>query len=128
MNSRGSSLVAVILALSLVTVGLTALMKTSAYTIGIRAGSSRRATAMYIADTYLEQLKIRSDSLIVAESPISVDSRGTIDSYGIYSRSLTVDRSIAPNLIKTTVTVEYRWAMGQLRSVQLTTFIYKGEL
>ena len=119
---------AVILALSLVTVGLTALMKTSAYTIGIRAGSSRRATAMYIADTYLEQLKIRSDSLIVAESPISVDSRGTIDSYGIYSRSLTVDRSIAPNLIKTTVTVEYRWAMGQLRSVQLTTFIYKGEL
>ena len=128
MNEKGLSLVEVIIALLMVSLGMIALIHSSAYTLGVRAGSSNRATATYIADTYLEQLKIRADSLTAAELPTSVDSRGTADPSGYFARSLNIDRSIATDLIKATVTVEYPWASGRRRSVEITTFIYKGEL
>jgi len=128
MNERGISLVSMIVALTLLSIGLSTLVRSSAYTIGVRAGSSNRASAMYIADTYLEQLKIRSNTLTVSETPTMVDRRGTIDPSGVFSRSVDIDRSIAPDLIKATVAVEYSWALGRRRSVEISTFIYKGGL
>lgn len=128
MNERGISLVSTIVALTLLSVGFSALIRSSAYTIGVRVGSSNRASAVYIADTYLEQLKIRSDILIVSETSTLVDREGTIDSSGVFSRNVDIDRSIAPDLIKATVTVEYPWALGRRHSVEIITFIYKGVL
>lgn len=128
MNNRGSSLVSVIVALTLLSIGISTLVRSSAYSISVRAGSSNRASAVYIADTYLEQLKVRFDSLIVSETSVLVDRRGDVDPSGVFLRSVDIDRSIATDLIKTIVTVEYPWTNGRRNSVEITTFIYKGEL
>lgn len=128
MSNRGSSLVSVIVALTLLSIGISTLVRSSAYSISVRTGSSNRASAVYIADTYLEQLKVRFNSMIVSETSVLVDRRGVVDPSGVFLRSVDIDRSIATDLIKTTVTVEYPWTNGRRNSVEITTFIYKGEL
>lgn len=121
-NRQGISLVSVMVALILISIGLLALVRVSAHTIGARHGTSARSTATHIAGTYLEEVKMWDDSLIVNGSGVIVDGEGMPTLGGAYVRSLGINRTALPNVIKATVVVEYPWAFGQRRSIELTTF------
>ena len=121
-DRRGISLISVMVALILISIGLLALVRVSAYTIGARHGTSARSTATHIAGTYLEEVKMWDDSLIVNGLGVIVDGEGMPTSGGAYVRSLGINRTALPNVIKAKVIVEYPWASGQRRSITLTTF------
>jgi hypothetical protein len=105
---------------------MSALISSTVQSISIRAGTSNKMTATYIANTYAEELILRPDSLIVDESPVCVDSDGRDNPMGSFNRSLSVDRSIDSELAEITVTVDYSWAFGKRKTTELVTFVYKG--
>lgn len=128
MNTKGFSLIEVMIAMVILVIGFAAIVQSSTYSTGVRHGTSSRASAVYVASSYLEEVKMRPDSVIVSESATTVSMDGAVDVNGPFIRTLVIDRSIAPDLFKATVTVEYPWAMGNRHSVELYTFVFKGEL
>jgi prepilin-type N-terminal cleavage/methylation domain-containing protein len=128
MNTKGFSLIEVMIAMVILAIGFAALIQSSTYSIGVRHGSSSRASAVYVAASYLEEIKMWPDSVIVSEPATPVSMDGIVDVFGPFTRTVVIDRTIAPELIKATVTVEYPWALGNRHSVEVHTFVFKGEL
>ena len=73
---RGFTIVSVIVAIILLTVGLLALAGSSAQTVTMQMLSQNRTNAIAIARGYLEQVRTRDPWTVASEPTVSVDAEG----------------------------------------------------
>ena len=120
-GARGFTLVSVLLAVLMLTIGLIALARTQALLTSTESGVSNRTIALALASTYVEQLRGRDPWTLVSEAPVAVDSDGQPSASGPYRRStiVTLDQN---NLLRLRVLVVY--PRGPV-PIELTTLIYR---
>jgi type IV pilus assembly protein PilV len=120
-QARGFTLVSVLLAITMLTIGLVALARTQALLTAAESGVSSRSVALAIATSHVEQLRSRDPETLVSEAPALVDGDGQPNAAGPYRRStiVTVDRD---NLLRVRVLVDY--PKGQA-PVELASLIYR---
>jgi Tfp pilus assembly protein PilV len=118
---RGFTLISMLVALVLLTVGVMALAQANAATVKVGARSANRGVALSVGRAYLEELRSRDPWSLENESPIRVDANGTPISNGAYTRSVqaTVLRT---NLLQLRVIVDYPNPTGP---VTLETYLYR---
>ena len=120
-RARGFTLVSVVLAVMMLTIGLVALARTQALLTAAESGVSSRSVALAIATSHVEQLRSRDPWTLVSEAPVLVDADGQPSAAGPYRRSVVValDRG---NLVRVRVIVDY--PRGQA-PMELASLIYR---
>ncbi len=105
-NEAGFSLISVIIAMVLLSVGIMSLARVGGEVLGIHSATSARSTALAIARGHLEKIRARPAVELVSESPVKVDASGTISSSGMITRSVDV-KDVAYNLREVKVIVDF---------------------
>jgi type IV pilus assembly protein PilV len=120
-KARGFTLISVLLAVTMLTIGLVALARTQALLTSAESGVSSRAVALSVASAYVEQLRGRDPWTLVSEAPVAVDAEGQPAAAGAYRRStiVTLDQD---NLLRLRVLVAYPRGPTP---IELTTLIYR---
>jgi hypothetical protein len=120
-GARGFTLVSVLLAVLMLTIGLVALARAQGLLTSAESTVSSRSVALALASTYVEQLRGRDPWTLVSEAPVAVDGEGVPDAAGPYRRStvITLDQT---NLVRVRVLVTY--PRGPV-PIELTTLIYR---
>lgn len=126
MNSprrdRGFTLVSVMVALAILSIGLLALARAQASIVANQGNIANRTTALTIARDYAEVLRSRSPWTLVSEAPVAVDARGQPLAGGAYRRSTNVT-VLATNLLQVQVLVTYPRSTVP---VDIITLIYRS--
>jgi len=126
MNSprrdRGFTLVSVMVALAILSIGLLALARAQASIVANQGNIANRTTALTIARDYAEVLRSRSPWTLVSEAPVAVDARGQPLAGGAYRRSTNVT-VLANNLLQVQVLVTYPRSTVP---VDIITLIYRS--
>jgi len=120
-GEAGFTLVSVMIAVILLSLGLIALAKAEGVLARAQTDTANRSSALAIAQGYTEVIRSRDPAVLVSESAVQVDANGQPAVSGLYSRATTVT-SDAANLLRVTVTVNYPRASAPIRIV---TLIYK---
>lgn len=118
----GFTLISVMIALVMLTVGLMALAKVQTSLVRTQRDTALREIALSVARSYTEELRSRDPWTLVTEAPVNVNLRGQLSAAGPLTRttSVVVD---AGNLVRVTVEVDYP---GQRQPVQIITMAYRG--
>jgi type IV pilus modification protein PilV len=118
----GFTLISVMVALVMLSVGLLALAKVQSSLVKTQRDTNLRATALTVARSYVEDLRSRDPWTLASEAAVKVDLQGRPAAGGPLTRSTTVTQDSA-NLLRITVQVDYP---GQNQPVQLITMAYRG--
>jgi Tfp pilus assembly protein PilV len=118
----GFTLISVMVALVMLSVGLLALAKVQSSLVKTQRDTNLRATALTVARSYVEDLRSRDPWTLASEAAVKVDLQGRPAAAGPLTRSTTVTQDSA-NLLRITVQVDYP---GQNQPVQLITMAYRG--
>ncbi len=118
----GFTLISVMIALVMLTIGLMALAKVQTSLVRTESDTALRQIALSVARSYTEELRSRDPWSLATEAPVNVDIRGQVSAAGplIRSTSVVVD---AGNLVRVTVQIDYP---GQTQPVQIITMAYRG--
>jgi type IV pilus modification protein PilV len=119
---QGFTLISVLVALVILSVGLLALARTQAQLVKTQGNTAQRNTALTIARDYAEVLRSRDPATLVTEPAITVDGRGQASPSGAYSRT-TVVTVLSINLVRVQVQVTY--PHGPI-PIELVTLIYRS--
>lgn len=119
-RDAGFTLVSVLIAMVLLSVGIMALSRVGGEVIAARSNASIKVNALAIARGHIERIRAQAPQDVVPESPVQVNAAGVPDGSGPYTRSVLV-RSIDATLIEVTVRVDYYRAT---QPVELVTLIY----
>lgn len=119
---RGFTLVSMLVAIVLLTVGLLALAGSNAQTLKLQTIAQNRTNAISIARAYLEQVRTRDPWMLASETGVAVDGDGSPSGSGAYVRSLKVTE-LKTNLVEVVVTVDFPRSE---KPVQLTTLLFRG--
>jgi type IV pilus assembly protein PilV len=115
----GFTLIEIMIALVIMSIGLTALAAVQISAIRGNAFSKRMTTAVSIADGKMEQIKNGSYASIISESSIQITQSNMN-----FTRQVTVTNNIAPLTNTKTVNVTVSWSEGsKLHSVPITTIV-----
>jgi type IV pilus assembly protein PilV len=121
-DERGFTLISVLVAITILAVGLLALARTQELLARTQGATAYRATALSIARGYVEELRSRDAATLASEAAVPVDRLGEPSAAGPFSRA-TVVSSDAPNLARVTVHVGYPQAK---QPIELVTLIFRG--
>jgi type IV pilus assembly protein PilV len=121
-NTRGFTLVSVLIALLILTIGLLALAKAQAQLVSTQGDTANRSTALSIARDYTEVLRSRDPWSLTSEPLAAVDAQGQPAVNGAFTRTTTVT-VLQNNLVQ--VQVDVTFPRGQL-PVNILTLIYRG--
>lgn len=119
-RESGFTLISVLIAMVLLSVGIMALSRAGGEVIAARSSASIKVNALAIARGHIERIRAQPPQDVAAEAPIKVDDAGLPSTNGPYSRSVTVE-AIDATLIKVKVIVDYPRAT---QPVELVTLIY----
>jgi Tfp pilus assembly protein PilV len=119
-NKRGYSLISMLVAMVLLSVGVLALMRTTGEIVEGYGTTSVRTTALSIARGYLEELRTRDPATLITEAAVTVNDSGVADASGNFSRAVTVS-SPQTNLRQVVVTVNFPRAA---RPIELITLVF----
>jgi type IV pilus assembly protein PilV len=119
-NERGFTLISVLIALVLLSVGMIALSRTGATVVKAHSSAASRTTALAIARGHMEVLRSQDPRKLESESPVRVDDTGAVDTKGAYTRTVTVT-GIEHNLVRVELVVEFP---RSTRPVELITMAY----
>lgn len=119
---RGFTLVSMIVAIVLLTVGILALGNANTNTIKYQAMAQNRTNAVAIARAYLEEVRSRDPWSLESENATRVGADGIPDGNGVFMRSMKVEEE-RNNLLRLELTVDFPRAE---QAVQLTTYQYRG--
>ena len=122
-STAGYTLIGVLVAIIVVTVGLTAILSAQVNATTMQRSSGLQTTSVEIARTYMETLKSKNPTSIVVESDVRVDATGAPSATGDYYRSVALEPG-GDGLKKVTVSVTYP---GGRRAVELVTLLYHRE-
>ncbi len=119
---RGFTIISLLMAMILLTVGILALAGANGQTVTMQTVSQNRTSAIAIARAYMEQVRTRDPWSIESEGEVGLDNQGTEVADGPYKRTLTVTAT-RNNLIQLEVSVTYPRGV---QPVQLTTSFFRG--
>ncbi len=119
---KGFTLVSMIVAIVLLTVGILALGNANTNTIKHQTMAQNRTNAVAIARAYLEEVRSRDAWALESEPAVQVGPDGMQITGGVYSRRMEVSE-VRNNLLLVELTVDFPRA-GQ--PVRLTTYQYRG--
>ncbi len=105
-NEEGFTIISLLIAVVLLTVGLMALGKNSADIIWMQSTAATRHTAASIARAYMEELRSRDPVTLVSEAVTTVNETGVPDASGNYQRTVVVE-DFGTNLVQIRVIVNY---------------------
>jgi type IV pilus assembly protein PilV len=115
----GFTLIEVMIALVVMSIGLTALAAVQISAIRGNDFSKRMTTAISIAEAKMEQIKSSSYANILSESSIQITQSNMH-----FTRQVTVTNNIAPLTNTKTVNVTVSWSEGpKSHSVPITTIV-----
>jgi type IV pilus assembly protein PilV len=119
-RESGFTLISVMIALVLLSVGVMALARAGGEVAAARTTSAVKTNAVAIARGHMEYLRSRPPQDLTSESPVQVDEGGVINGAGAYTRSvrLTTESS---TLLNVKVIVDYPRAT---EPVEIVTLIY----
>ncbi|MDX2183505.1 MAG: prepilin-type N-terminal cleavage/methylation domain-containing protein [Gemmatimonadaceae bacterium] len=112
----GFSLVSVIIAMVLLSVGVLALAGANAASLRVASTEGTRSVALQIARSHLEFLRTRSSTTLASEGETRVDETGVAASDGTFRRTVTV-RTISADILS----VEVKVVSPQEQTVVLET-------
>lgn len=118
---RGFTLLSMVVALVLLSVGIFALARANAASISLGTKSANRDVALAIGRSYVEVLRSRRPQTIVSESPTVVNENGVPDAAGVYIRSVDVTE-VRGNLLRVQVAVDYP---NPTIPVVIDTYVYR---
>jgi Tfp pilus assembly protein PilV len=121
-RARGFTLMSVMVALSMLAIGLLALAKVQSSLVKTQRDTDLRSVALSVARSYVEDVRSRDPWTLVSEAPVMVDLQGRVAAAGPLTRSTTVSAD-SGNLLRITVQIDYP---GQTQPVQLITMAYRG--
>ncbi|MCU0636264.1 MAG: prepilin-type N-terminal cleavage/methylation domain-containing protein [Gemmatimonadaceae bacterium] len=118
---RGFTMISMLIALVLLTVGVLALAQANAATVKAGTRSANRGVALAIARGYLEEVRGRDPWGVTNEPATRVNGDGEPNSAGAYQRTLTttVERT---NLLRVRIDVSYPNPTGP---VSMETYLYR---
>ncbi len=119
---HGFTVVSMIVAIVLLTVGILALGTANSNTIRGQSLAQNRTNALAIARAYLEEVRARDPWTLESESPVVVGPDGTLDADGGFVRSMEVTEE-RQNLLLVELTVDFPRAT---QPVRLSTYQYRG--
>jgi Tfp pilus assembly protein PilV len=119
-REAGFTLVSVILAVVILSIGIMALGRSQAMLVRAQATSASRNIALSVARNYIEEVRSRT-TVPASEGAVAVDETGTAVADGKYMRSLTVS-DLGDDLYEATCNVTY--PRGQ-QPIQIVTLIYR---
>jgi Tfp pilus assembly protein PilV len=119
-KETGFTLISVLIAMVLLSVGVMALSRAGGEVIAARNTASIKVNAVAIARGHMERIRAQPPQDVAAESAVRVDDSGLPSGNGPYSRSVTVTMLDA-TLMEVKVIVEY--PRGR-QPVELVTLIY----
>ncbi len=117
----GMGLISVIVALTLLSVGILSLTQVLTQSVSMQTVTSQRTTALDVARSYMEQVKGRDPLTLVTEPAVQVNERGELDGSGVFTRELTIV-SVSLHLVEATVIV----TLPRSNPIELVTWIYDG--
>jgi type IV pilus assembly protein PilV len=121
-SEKGFTLISVMIALVMLTIGLLALAKVQTTLARTQSNSTLRGAALTVARSYTEEIRSRDPWTLASEGAVKVNMYGQVDPSGVLTRSVAVTLD-ADNLVRVTVQVDYP---GQKVPVQLITMAYRG--
>ncbi len=117
----GMGLISVMVALTLLSVGILSLTQVLTQSVSMQTVTSQRTTALDVARSYMEQVKGRDPLTLASESAVQVNERGELDGSGVFTRQLVVV-SVSLHLDEVTVIV----TLPRSNPIELVTWIYDG--
>jgi type IV pilus assembly protein PilV len=117
---RGFTLISVLLAIVMLSIGLVALARTQSGLLASQQNTENRDVATAIALSYMEDLRGRDPATLVSEPPLAVDAEGQPFPGGPFLRTTTVTPD-NPNLLRVEVQVAYPRGA---QPIALTTLIF----
>lgn len=121
-RDSGFTLVSVLVALAILSIGLLALARAQASIVASQGNVANRTTALTIARDYAEVLRSRSPWTLVSEAPARVDARGAPTPNGAYTRTTNVT-VLSTNLLQVQVLVAYP---RSATPIDIVTLIYRS--
>jgi type IV pilus modification protein PilV len=119
---RGFTLISVLVAVVMLSVGLLALAKVQSTLVKTQRDTNLRSVALTVARSYVEEIRSRDPWTLASEAPVQVDLQGRAAAGGPLTRSTTVIED-TDNLLRITVRIDYP---GMNQPVQLITMAYRG--
>lgn len=121
-SREGFTLISMIVAIVLLTVGIMALGNANTNTIKHQTMAQNRTNALAIARAYLEEVRSRDPWALTSESPESVGPDGSPVADGVYTRSMNITEE-RQNLLLVELIVDFPRAE---QPVRLVTYQYRG--
>jgi Tfp pilus assembly protein PilV len=122
-NERGTTLIAVIIALVILSAGLMALSKVQTDMVKARHVAEARSTAVSVARSFMEELRGQNPTTLVSQGPVTLNELGQIVPNGAYVGSVEVTAAGA-NMIQLRVLVNVPGTTnGQ---IELISLVYTG--
>ena len=123
-NEQGFTLVSVLIAVVILTIGILALAKTSATVVRSSARAATRSEAVSLARAYMEEVRSRPPANLVSETLATINRQGQVDPNGPYTRQVVVT-TLASNLKSVQVVITMP---GSSVPVELVTMAFVGSL
>jgi Tfp pilus assembly protein PilV len=105
-SESGFSLISVLVAISMFSVGVLALSRTGAEVARIQTQASARSTAVGIARAHMEALRAQDPKDIASAATVTVNREGQPDTGGQFTRTVIV-QGVSKNLKEVRVLVTY---------------------
>jgi Tfp pilus assembly protein PilV len=120
MNTKGFTVISVLIAILILATGLTALTKTNASVVNANSVAANRTMALSVARGSMEDVRSRSPFVLASQPTVTVNGQGQLDINGKFSRTVTLT-PVAHNLVRVVVTIDYPEAVVP---VELVTLVY----
>ena len=121
-NESGFSLISVLVAISMFSVGVLALSRTGAEVIRVQSQASARSTAVGIARAHMEALRAQDPQDITSQAAVTVNREGRPDTGGQFIRTVNV-QDVARNLKEVRVLVTYPRSSAPIELMTYAFFI-----
>ncbi len=118
----GFTIISVLVAIVMLSIGILALSRTGTQAIAAQTLAGNRTTALAIGRAHMEAVRSRPPDQVVSESAVPVDETGTVNSNGVFTRSVEV-RGVSHNLKEVRVIVAFP---RSTRPIELVTLAYVG--
>ena len=120
-KDAGFSLIAVMTAIVLLSVGLLAISRASTQMLTMHTAASSRSAALAVARTQMEAMRSQDPATLGSESAVTVNGQGEIDASGPYTRTVVVD-SVSHNLKRIRIQVTWPRASTPVELVTMAFF------
>ena len=120
-KDAGFSLIAVLVAIVVLSIGLLSISRTSTQILTMHTAVSSRSAALAVARSHMETVRSQDPATLGSESAVTVTGEGEIASYGPYTRTVVVD-SISHNLKRIRIQVTWPRASAPVELVTMAFF------